>query len=104
MVVILCESIKDAEMVFHQFIDTVEKYVCNYPLLKIKFKDLCIEVPEFKSRFLFTDARLMERIDPTGQNDYYDFIDQYDFMEVISYLFFIDDYPDWHLLEESYYV
>lgn len=103
MIVILCESIKDAEMLFHQFLDTVEGFGRNYPLLKIKFKDLCIEVPQFQSRFLFTDARLMERIDPTGQNSYYAFVDQYDFIENISYLFFIDDYPRWHLLEESYY-
>lgn len=81
MVVVLCGSMGDAQIVYNSFLDWIDDVDPPHPILLRK--DMCVEDMVTKERYLFTDYRISDVLDPEGVSTYYHFVDQDDFIELL---------------------
>lgn len=78
MIVVLCESMDQAKIMWNTFLDWIDELRLDSVWLR---PDLCVERIKTRERWLFSDYRISDVLDPDGTSKYYRFVDEYDFIE-----------------------
>lgn len=101
MIVVLCDSMKDARSLYNEMINLLRRKEVDTSHILLHPYALCVEYPQMRERFLFTDYRMKEYIDPEGTNLYYKFVDEFSFIENMCLV--ASEYDIMELLREDVY-